>query len=78
MTSVGNFSKTNDVTVEFFNVTLYESDWLIHSMNLIINQSLVSMTKFHLANYEGLFRVLCVLQGNYTGCDLLGYFECSQ
>ena len=52
VTSVGNFSKNNNVTVGFFNVTLYESDWLIHSMNLIINQSLLSMAKFYLINYE--------------------------
>ena len=52
VTFVGNLSETDDVTVEFSNVTLYESDWLIHSMNLIVNQSLVSMIKFHLTNKE--------------------------
>ena len=38
--------------MEFFNVTLYESDWSIHQMNLILNQSDVSTTKFHLTNKE--------------------------
>ena len=31
-----------------------------------------------LVAYEGYFDVRCVLQGNSTGCDLLGYFECTQ
>ena len=41
-----------NVTVEFSNVTAIESKWTIEGMNLVVKNSFLPKTHFHLSNYK--------------------------
>ena len=46
------YESNNNVTVKFSNVTKLESKWKIEGMNLIIKNSFLPKTHFHLNNYN--------------------------